>query len=244
MSPAPGERLNRFLARRGVASRRHADELIAAGRVSVNAAPAWLGEVVDPERDLVTFDGRRITGPAKPAVTLALNKPRGVVTTNRDSQHRPTVAGLVEPVPGLVPIGRLDADSRGLLLLTTDGELAHRVAHPRFGIHKRYRVTVSVPPRLEQLRRLTAGVRLDGRPARAVEARRGSRPETLEVVMAEGRNREVRRLCAAAGLTVIDLVRLSVGPIGLGGLAEGRVRRLTDAEDTALRQAVGLLAAV
>ena len=242
MSAASGERLNRFLARRGVASRRHADELIAAGRVSVNAAPAWLGEVVDPARDAVTLDGAPIAGPRAPAVTLALNKPAGVVTTARDPQRRPTVFSLVDALPGLVTVGRLDADSRGLLLLTTDGELAHRVAHPRFGLRKRYRVGVG-SARSEQLRRLIAGVLLDGRTARAIEVRRGSRPELIEVVMAEGRRREVRRLCAAVGLTVTDLVRVAVGPIALGRLAEGRARRLTDAEDLALRQAVGLGAA-
>jgi len=242
MSPASGERLNRFLARRGVASRRHADELIAAGRITVNSAPAWLGEIVDPDRDAISFDGRAVASSPPAPLTLAFNKPTGVVTTHSDPQQRPTVLDMVDPLPGLVAIGRLDADSRGLLLLTTDGDLAHRVAHPRFGIRKRYRVTTSPPPRAVQLRRLTAGVELDGRPACALEARRGRRRDTIEVVMVEGRRREVRRLCAAAGLEVTDLVRVSVGPIALGRLAEGRARRLSDAEETALRQAVSLVA--
>jgi len=240
LSAASGERLNRFLARRGVASRRHADELIAAGRVSVNALPAWLGEVVDPARDAITLDGAPVAAPLAAPVTFVLNKPAGVVTTARDPQHRPTVFGLVDQAPGLVAVGRLDADSRGLLLLTTDGELAHRITHPRFGVHKRYRVTLGSAYRAEQLRRLVAGVRIDGRPARAIEAHRGRRSDVIEVVMAEGRRREVRRLCAAVGLMVVDLVRVSIGPIALGRLGEGRVRRLTDAEDLALRRAVGL----
>jgi len=241
MSPATGERLNRFLARRGVASRRAADQLIAAGRVHVNRAPARLGLVIDPERDTVSVDGRGVTRSVEQPVTLVLNKPAGVVTTRADPQRRRTVMDLVEPVPGLVPVGRLDADSRGLLLLTTDGDLAHRLTHPRFGVRKRYRLTVAPPAGDDQLEQLTQGVLLEDGPARALEVRRASRPGAIEVVMAEGRRREVRRLCSAVGLEVTDLQRRAIGPVQLGRLAEGSARRLTAPEERALRKAVGLL---
>jgi len=232
------ERLNRFLSRRGVASRRRADELIAAGRVTVNGEVGLVGSTVSPGADRVRVDGTDVG--AAVMVTLALHKPAGVVTTRRDPHRRRTVMDLVDPIPGLVPVGRLDTDSRGLLLLTTDGELAHRVAHPRFGIRKRYRVTVSPQPSDAQLERLIAGVKLEDGRARALEARRLGGPGVLELVMGEGRRREVRRMCAAVGLEVTDLLRTAVGPVRLGRIAAGASRALTDDEDSALREAVGL----
>ena len=238
-SPAAGERLNRYLARRGVASRRGADELIAAGRVRVNGAAAELGTRVEPGRDVVSVNGAVVAGAPAVATTLALHKPAGVVTTRRDPQGRPTVMSLLPNIPGLVPVGRLDADSRGLLLVTTDGELAHRVAHPRYGVHKRYRMRVEEQVSDDQVRALTEGVTLDDGPARALSASR-SGARGVEVVMGEGRKREVRRLCAAVGLTVIDLLRTAVGPVRLGELAEGESRPLSRAEDSALRRAVQL----
>jgi 23S rRNA pseudouridine2605 synthase len=148
---------------------------------------------------------------------------------------------LVPEVPGLVPVGRLDADSRGLLLMTNDGELAHRVAHPRYGIHKRYRVRLTAPASDAQLRRLVEGVELEDGPARVVSVRPSAGPMELELVMAEGRKREIRRLAAAVGLEeVADLLRLAVGPITLGRLAQGASRPLTEAELHRLREAVGL----
>lgn len=232
------ERLNRYLSRRGVASRRRADELIAARRVTVNGEVGQVGSTVSPGADRVCVDGAELG--AAVVVTLALHKPVGVVTTRRDPQRRRTVMDLVEPIPGLVPVGRLDADSRGLLLLTTDGELAHRVAHPRFEIRKRYQVTVSPPPSDAQLERLVAGVQLEDGKARALEARRSGRPGVLELVMTEGRRREIRRMCSAVGLAVTDLLRTSIGPVSLGGIGVGRSRALSDGEDRALRDAVGL----
>jgi 23S rRNA pseudouridine2605 synthase len=236
-SAAP-ERLNRFLSRRGVASRRHADELIAAGRVTVNGAVAPLGSTVAPNADRVRVDGEEVG--AQVLVTLALHKPAGVVTTRRDPRRRRTVMDLVDPVPGLVPVGRLDTDSRGLLLMTTDGELAHRVTHPRFGVRKRYRVVVAPPPEDSQIQRLVGGVTLDDGPARALVAERGAAPDVIHLTMAEGRRREVRRMCAAVGLEVTDLLRTDVGPVSLAGLAPGRWRALTGVETRALRAAVGL----
>jgi len=237
--PAGPERLNRYLARRGVASRRAADSLISSGRVTVNGAPGQLSTVVEPAEDRVCVDGRAVSR-AVERLTLMLNKPRGVVSTTRDPRGRVTVMELVEPIPALVPIGRLDADSRGLMMLTTDGELAHRVAHPRFGVIKRYRAVVRGEVTRERLQRIVSGVSLDDGPAHAVEARRLGSSQTLELAMGEGRRREVRRLCEAVGLEVIDLLRITVGPLRLGALPEGRWRPLLAAEDAAVRQAVGL----
>jgi 23S rRNA pseudouridine2605 synthase len=239
VSSQPGERLNRYLARRGVASRRAADTLIESGRVTVNGRAGRVGAVIDPAQDAIAVDGAPV--PARNAtVTLALNKPAGVVTTRHDPQRRTTVMDLVDALPGLVPVGRLDADSRGLLLLTTDGDLAHRVSHPRYGMRKRYRVTVSSDVLDAHLERLRHGVELSDGRARALAAQRGAGPRMLEITMGEGRRREVRRMCAAVGLDVVDLIRVAVGPIELGALAEGTSRRLTDSEEAALRQAVAL----
>ncbi len=232
-----GERLNRFLARRGVASRRAADQLIAAGRVQVNGADAQVGARIDINADTVEVDGTRVAAELPTTVTLALNKPPGVLTTMSDPQRRPTVRDIVPDVPGLVPIGRLNSDSRGLLLLTSDGELAHRVAHPRHGVHKTYRVTTTAPLSDAQLERMLTGVMLEDGPARALEVRRGG--SAIDVVMGEGRKRLVRRLIAAVGGEVADLCRTRVGPIELGDLDEGASRSLDAAEVDALRSASG-----
>jgi 23S rRNA pseudouridine2605 synthase len=233
-----GERLNRFLARRGVASRRAADELIAGGRVRVNGAVAGVGARIDINSDTVEVDGRAVAPDVPAALTLALNKPPGVLTTMSDPQRRPTVRDLVPDVAGLVPIGRLDSDSRGLLLLTSDGELAHRVAHPRHGVHKTYRVTCTGPVQDAQLDALLGGVVLDDGPARVLEVHRvGS--SVVDVVMGEGRKRLVRRLFVAVGSGIADLCRTSVGPIRLGDLREGSARQLDRSEVDALRLTAG-----
>lgn len=234
-----GERLNRFLARRGVASRRAADGLIAAGRVLVNGERVEVGARVDVAADTVTVDGRRIPAERPRPVTLALNKPLGVITTLHDPQRRRTVRDLVPRIAGLVPVGRLDADSRGLLLLTSDGELAHRVAHPRHGLHKVYRVTPATPLTDEQVRTMIAGVELDDGPAAALDVRGVPGTTVVDVVMGEGRKRVVRRLFSAVGNGVVDLCRVAVGPIRLGDLEEGRSRTLDDDEVAALRAAAG-----
>jgi 23S rRNA pseudouridine2605 synthase len=232
------ERLNRFLARRGVASRRGADALISAGRVRVNDRPATVGTRVETDSDRVSVDGRSILA-AVPAVALVLNKPAGFITAVSDPQLRPTVMSLVPDVTGLVPVGRLDADSRGLLLLTNDGELAHRVAHPRYGINKTYRVTAAGRIDDKAMEALRRGLRLEDGLARALDVRRLG-ATSVEVVMGEGRKREVRRLCAAAGIEVHDLLRTSVGPLRLGSLPEGAHRLVTADEEARLRQAVGM----
>jgi pseudouridine synthase len=237
-----GLRVNRFLAERGVASRRAADRLVEEGRITINGVTATLGMIIDSGRDAVAVDGHPVPPPVKRR-TLMLNKPAGVVTTRSDPQGRPTVLDLVDDPTGLFPVGRLDADSRGLLLLTTDGELTLRLTHPRHGVTKRYRATVRgrAPARL--LRALTQGVLLSDGMARALAATvAGSAREgdVVEVVMSEGRRREVRRLFAALDTVVIDLVRVAVGPVMLGRLREGTARPLTPHEDAALRRAAGL----
>jgi 23S rRNA pseudouridine2605 synthase len=249
-------RLNRYLARRGIASRRGADLLIRSGRVTVNGVPATVGSSVEPERDRIVFDRRRVAAETE-RVTLLLNKPAGVVSTARDERGRTTVLDLVAepgraqpsrhvppaaPVPGLVPVGRLDAGSRGLLLLSNDGELVHRLSHPRYGVRKLYRVSLDRAVSEGQLRRLVEGLRLEDGWARAHSARLAGddRHDVVEVEMEEGRKHEVRRLFAALGLEVTDLRRVGVGPLGLGRIPEGRWRRLTEPELAALHAAVGL----
>ena len=237
-----GTRLNRYLAARGVASRRGADAMALAGRVTVNGRPAEPGQLVDERNDVVTVDGRAVPQPVARR-TLLVNKPRGVVSTRRDPQGRATVLDLVDDPAGLFPVGRLDADSRGLLLLTTDGELALRLTHPRHGVVKRYRITGHGHVRDRALRALEHGVELDDGPARALSARRAGvhcGDDVIELEMAEGRRREVRRLCAATGIAVVDLQRVAVGPVELGRLHEGTSRPLRPAEVRRLYAAAGL----
>ena len=229
-------RLGKFVASAGVASRRASEELIRAGRVSVN------GEVLtDPARDVteadaVTVDGRAVTQP-QTRVVFALNKPVGVVSTARDPQRRPTVVSLVPESVRLYPVGRLDADSSGLILLTNDGELAHRLTHPRFQVDKTYLALVRNGPVGDAaVRALRSGVELkDGRTAPARVRRIGE--DRLEITIHEGRNRQVRRMCEAVGHRVRALERVAFGPLTLDGLPSGRYRRLTEAEVLALASA-------
>ncbi|MGA2319827.1 MAG: pseudouridine synthase [Solirubrobacteraceae bacterium] len=228
-------RLAKYLAHAGVASRRSAEELIAAGRVSV------AGEIVtDPARDVgadsrVMVDGRPLSGP-EPRVLYAVNKPVGVVSTVRDTHGRPTVTGLV-PAQGLrlYPVGRLDADSSGLILLTNDGELANRLTHPSFQVQKTYRARLGGGPvRDSTLQALRRGVQLqDGLSAPArVDRVRGN---LIELTIHEGRNRQVRRMCQAVGHPVLELQRTGFGPLQLGNLAPGSHRRLRASEIERLR---------
>ena len=226
-------RLNAFLARAGVASRRGADELIKAGRVRVNGEPAALNAAVGG-RDVVEVDGRRVR--AQQLAYVLLHKPAGVVTTMRDPQRRPTVAQLVGHEARLVPVGRLDADTTGALLLTNDGELAHRLAHPRYGVEKTYVATVEGDPGPEALRRLRDGVELDdGRtaPARARRLGRGK----VELVLHEGRKHQVKRMLEAVGHPVRRLHRPAYAGLTLDGLPAGEWRELTREELAALRAA-------
>jgi len=228
-------RLQAFLARAGAApSRRKAEALIESGRVSVNGQTATLGTAVSPEADAILLDGRRITAPRDLAY-LALNKPAGYLTTLKDEpgRNRPTIKDLMPPLPGLVPVGRLDAATTGLLLLTNDGPLAHLITHPSSQIEKEYELTVKTPAPREALEALCAGPTLeDGpmHPPKLTNLRRSPRQTTFNLTIHEGRNHIIRRACAAVGLDLISLKRLRVGPVSLGDLPEGNLRELTREE--------------
>ncbi len=229
-------RLNQYLARAGVASRRGADELIRAGRVTVNGTLGELHTAVSGG-DEVEVDGRLVV--AQRLSHLLLHKPAAVVTTARDPQGRATVVGLVPAKPRVVPVGRLDADTTGALLLTNDGQLAHRLAHPRYGVEKTYVAEVEGRPSSSVVRRLAGGVQLDDgltAPARV----RLLGPSRLELVLHEGRNRQVRRMCDAVGHPARRLHRSGYAGLTLGNLAAGESRPLTRAEIDALRRLVGL----
>ncbi len=230
-------RLQAFLARAGaVPSRRKAEAPILAGRVCVNGRTATLGADVT-QKDHVHLDGRPVTLPAA-TVYLALNKPAGYLTTLSDDRGRKTVADLMPDHPGLVPAGRLDADTTGLLILTNDGPLAHRITHPSSEIEKEYRLTLSNPAPDPALAALAAGPTLeDGpmHPTTIANLNRTPDATTLNLTIHEGRNRIIRRACAAVGLRLISLRRVRVGPVTLGDLPEGNHRPLTPEELEALR---------
>jgi pseudouridine synthase len=228
-------RLNAYLARAGVASRRGSDQLIKAGRVRVNGEPGQLNTFVEAG-DAVEVDGRRVE--LQQLAYVLLHKPPGVVTTARDPRGRPTVVGLVEHEARVVPVGRLDADTTGALLLTNDGPLAHRLAHPRYGVEKVYEADVEGEPSDEALRRLAEGVELDDGPTAPARVRRLG-PSRLELTLHEGRKHQVKRMCQAVGHAVTRLHRSRYGGLGLGDLPPGAWRELTADEVAALRQAGG-----
>lgn len=224
-------RLNAYLARAGVASRRGADELIKAGRVTVNGDPGQLNTFVDGEAR-VEVDGRPVA-PQQLAYVL-LHKPAGVVTTARDPQGRSTVVELVEHASRVVPVGRLDADTTGALLLTNDGELAHRLAHPRYGVEKTYVADVEGEPSDEAIRALVEGVELDDGPTAPAKARRLA-PNRVELVLHEGRKHQVKRMLAAVGHPVTRLHRSVYAGLTVDGLAPGESRELSSDELAQLR---------
>jgi len=234
-------RLHRALARAGVASRRRAEVLIGEGRVRVNGTIAHVGQGIDPAADQVEVDGRKVNLVTAPSTWIVLHKPAGIMTTRSDPQGRRTVFELVRDVPGLVYVGRLDLETEGVLLLTTDGDAANRLTHPRSGIERVYVATVTGDARTAA-QKARQGVMLhDGivLPKR-VTVRAGPDGRWLfEVVIAEGRKREVRRLCRELGLRVERLVRTSFGPVELGGLPVGKTRALTSREQSALAKLIG-----
>jgi 23S rRNA pseudouridine2605 synthase len=231
-----GERLQKSLAQAGLGSRRTCEELIAAGRVRVNGEVATLGTRADAEHDAIEVDGA-IIGVRQGLVHYLLNKPAGVVTTAADPQGRPTVVDLVPAEPRVYPVGRLDADTEGLLLLTNDGELAHRLTHPSFGVEKEYLAEVDGRPSRGALRRLREGVELDdGVTAPAKASLVGER--TLRITIHEGRNRQVRRMCEAVGHPVVRLVRVRIGRLADHRLSPGDWRPLTQREVRDLERAV------
>jgi 23S rRNA pseudouridine2605 synthase len=226
-------RLNAYIARAGVASRRGADELIKAGRVRVNGAPGQLNTFVSGG-DTVELDGRPLT--AQRLAYVLLHKPAGVVTTASDPHGRPTVVGLVDHAARVVPVGRLDADTTGALVLTNDGPLAHRLAHPRYGVEKVYEAEVEGDPDEAALRRLAEGVELDDGTTAPARARRLA-PGRIELALHEGRKHQVKRMCAAVGHPVTRLHRSAYAGLELGDLPPAAWRELDPAEVEELRRA-------
>ena len=226
-------RLNAYLARAGVASRRGSEELIRAGRVRVNGEVAGLATFVEAG-DRVELDGTELA--PEPLAHILLHKPEGVVTTARDPHGRPTVVGLVGHEQRVVPVGRLDVDTTGVLILTNDGPLAHRLAHPRYEVDKVYEAEVEGEPGDEALRRLAEGVELDDGPTAPAGVRRLG-PSRLELTLHEGRTHQVKRMCEAVGHPVTRLHRREYAGLTVEGLNPGEWRDLTDAEVGALRAA-------
>lgn len=230
---AEKQRLQKILSACGVASRRKAEEMILAGRVKVNGRVAKLGDSADAEKDIILLDGE-VVRRSEEKIYLALHKPRGFVTTMQDEKNRRCVADLVQDVPQRVyPVGRLDKDSEGLLLLTNDGAFANLVMHPSREIAKTYRVTVRPGINEEQLNCLSTGIVIDGRktaPARVKVLEEAENRVVLEIVLTEGRNREIRKMCEALKLEVARLKRTSEGCVKLGMLKQGAYRELTKEE--------------
>jgi len=245
------ERLQKILARAGLGSRRSVEALIVAGRVSINGeVVTQLGVQCDPDVDRIEVDGKRIELPEE-RIYLAMNKPRGVVTTAHDPQRRRTVVELLPSgLAGRVfPVGRLDRDTEGLLLFTNDGELAHRLSHPRYVIDKEYLARVEGTPDERALERLRRGVDIEGVMTSPAQVERAAGPpgaraceghSWLRLVIHEGRKRQIRRMCEAVGHPVRDLIRVRVGGVQLSRLQPGATRHLEPAEVAALRRAVGL----
>lgn len=235
------QRLQKYMAHAGLASRRVCEDMIRAGRVTVNGKKAVIGTVIEPGKDKVLVDGRPIGRPERKRYII-LNKPKGYITTVRDQFKRKTILDLVKDVPERVyPVGRLDYDSEGLIILTNDGKLANRIMHPSYELEKVYLVTVKGQITVDALKQLRRGVMLeDGKtaPAQAELLMQENDESVLRLVIHEGRNRQVRRMCDVVGYPVTRLVRLAVGPIKLGKLGVGEYRDLTEAEVGKLKQAV------
>ena len=235
--PGEPQRLQKILSAAGVASRRVAEDLIQEGRIRVNGLVATLGDKADPASDVITVDGV-ITTVDPTRILILLNKPIGVISTASDTHDRPTVVDLVDVVERVYPVGRLDAESEGLILLTNDGSLTHRLTHPSFGVDKEYLVSVEGEPPRGALRELRDGVELDdGRTAPAKVSQLS--PGLLRFVLHEGRNRQIRRMCEAVGHPVTRLVRTRIGTLSDNTLQPREWRRVTVAELHELERALG-----
>ena len=223
-------RLQKYMSECGVASRRKSEEFIAQGKVKVNGRVARIGDKINPKKDLVTLNGEKLKNEAKP-IYIMLNKPRGYITTMSDEMGRKCVAELVRGAGARIyPVGRLDRESEGLLLLTNDGEFANMMTHPSCRIPKTYRVTVRPDISDKQLESFQNGMMIDGRktaPAKATVLERQENRVVLEIVLFEGRNRQIRKMCEELSLDVARLRRMAVGPVKLGMLAVGNWRELT-----------------
>ena len=227
-------KLQKYFSDCAVMSRRAAEEEIKKGKVTVNGEVAELGLRIDPARDTVIYKGKKISPPKREKTYILLNKPRGTVTTLSDEKGRPTVISLLQGLNIRVyPVGRLDFDSDGLLLLTDDGELTNRLTHPKHQIPKIYHVTVKGEVNAEQLKKLSSELVIDGYKILPVETeiiKKEPSSTTLKMTLFEGRNRQIRKMCALCGLTVTRLTRVSIGTISLGNLPTGKWRYLTEAE--------------
>ncbi len=234
-------RLQKYMSECGIASRRKSEELIAAGKVRINGKVAKIGDKVDPVTDKVTVAGEKVQTESE-LKYIMLYKPRGFVTTMNDEQGRKCVADLVSDVGVRVyPVGRLDKDSEGLLLLTNDGEFANNMTHPSKHVPKTYRVTVRPAINEEILNRLTTGIMIDGKMTLPADIRVISEEPNrvvMEIVLVEGRNRQIRKMCEECGLTVARLKRVQIGPVRLGMLAQGKWRELTPQELKGLKKAM------
>lgn len=226
-------RLQKFLAESGVASRRKSEQLIADGKVRVNGKVAQIGDKVNPKKDTVTVSGKKIVK-TKEFTYILLHKPRGFITTMSDEMDRKCVAELIKDVPARVyPVGRLDRDSEGMLLFTNDGEFANAMTHPTKHVPKTYRVTVRPSITDEQITQLTTGIVIDDRKTAPAQVRVVTKEEgrvVLEIILYEGRNRQIRKMCEAVGLEVARLKRTAIGSIKLGMLKQGAWRELSDDE--------------
>jgi 23S rRNA pseudouridine2605 synthase len=237
------ERVQKLMSRAGLGSRRHSERLIRDGRVRINGRRAKLGDRANPEKDQIEVNGKRLQIPENSFIYVAVHKPKGVISSLEDElqRGRPTVRELVD-VPGhLYPVGRLDKPSTGLMLLTNDGELAHRLTHPRFGHEKVYRVLLEGHIEHEDLQAWRKGVWLDGRRSAPAEVRvidQNDGRTQLEITMREGRKRQIRRIASSFDLPVISLVRVRIGPLSLGALKPGQWRFLTQDEVRALQMSV------
>ena len=233
-------RLQKYMADCGIASRRKSEELIAAGKVKVNGKPAKIGDKVDPKRDQVTVDGRKVRKDQE-ARYIMLHKPRGFISTMSDEMDRKCVAQLGADVGTRVyPVGRLDRDSEGLLLFTNDGEFANNMTHASKHVSKIYRVTIRPDITDEQVAQMMAGILIDGKktlPADVKVLQKYDDRTVLEVTLCEGRNRQIRKMCEALGLEVARLKRTAIGPVKLGMLQQGKWRDLTPQEVASLKRA-------
>ena len=238
-------RIQKFVAESGVCSRRAAEEMVREGRITVNGKPAQIGMDVDPLTDSVYCDGKRIRPRAAEKRYFIFYKPRGVITAMKAQDDRSVVADLIKGIKGRVyPVGRLDRDSEGLLILTDDGDLAQRLTHPSHAVPKTYRVTVRGEVSLEQLERFRAGVVLDDgektQPAGVTVQKEGEGKTVLHVTITEGKNREIRRICEVLGLEVMLLKRISEGAVSIGHLEPGEYRPMSEKEKEALLNSVGI----
>jgi 23S rRNA pseudouridine2605 synthase len=237
-------RLNKYISDRGISSRRKADVLIEEGHVQVNGVVVTsLGTKIDPEVDRIIVDGVVLDSRREKYSYILLNKPKGVTSTVSDPHAEKTVMGMVSTKERLYPVGRLDKDSRGLVLMTNDGELAFRLTHPRYSVGKKYRVTVKGIVKDKILNQMKAGVVLEDGIASVAEVEiisENGRESVLEMVLTEGKKREIRRICSALRLFLIDLQRIAIGPLEMNGLLEGKTRQLTQEEITLLKRTVGV----